>query len=270
MKKIFCEICDSTRIRKETDFFVCQDCGAEYSLLAARGLLREEEKTPAKTKKEPNYTEEDDDKSHYYGDIDVLEVYSDVDVKVLNSATAYTEVLIHNISTDLFDELSHSFIEDDGIITMKVVARLKKNIYNIPNDACLGVYIRNQDLALASANIETVSGDIYCEFPTMDVILKSMSGDIHFTEGVSTLYVNSISGDINMTLDTDEDYPFVEADEIQTVSGDVHIKIDSTARFINHISTISGDINDNYRAPRSANVEREMNIRTVSGDITIE
>lgn len=39
MKKIQCEICGSHKLKKENDVFVCQECGTEYSLTAAKQLL---------------------------------------------------------------------------------------------------------------------------------------------------------------------------------------------------------------------------------------
>ena len=39
MKKIVCEICGSQKLKKENDVFVCQECGTEYSLEAAKKLL---------------------------------------------------------------------------------------------------------------------------------------------------------------------------------------------------------------------------------------
>ena len=51
MKKMVCEICDSMKIKKIGDAFVCQDCGTEYDLASARNLLKEvdsSEVVPAK------------------------------------------------------------------------------------------------------------------------------------------------------------------------------------------------------------------------------
>lgn len=41
MKKMVCEICGSQSLRKENGLFVCQQCGAEYSVEDAKQLLRE-------------------------------------------------------------------------------------------------------------------------------------------------------------------------------------------------------------------------------------
>lgn len=41
MKKMVCEICDSTKIKKVGNVFVCQECGTEYDLESARGLLKD-------------------------------------------------------------------------------------------------------------------------------------------------------------------------------------------------------------------------------------
>ncbi len=43
MKKMVCEICGSQFIKKENGVFVCQECGTEYSLEEAKGLLQEVE-----------------------------------------------------------------------------------------------------------------------------------------------------------------------------------------------------------------------------------
>ena len=55
MKKMVCEICGSSNIRKESGIFKCLECGTEYSLEEARSLLVEvgeeakvEQTTPAK------------------------------------------------------------------------------------------------------------------------------------------------------------------------------------------------------------------------------
>lgn len=41
MKKMVCEICESQKIRKENDVFVCLECGTEYDIESAKKLLRE-------------------------------------------------------------------------------------------------------------------------------------------------------------------------------------------------------------------------------------
>lgn len=41
MKKMVCEICGSQSIKKENGVFVCQECGTEYSLEDAKGLLKD-------------------------------------------------------------------------------------------------------------------------------------------------------------------------------------------------------------------------------------
>lgn len=41
MKKMVCEVCGSSKIRKNNDIFVCGECGTEYSLEAARKLLKD-------------------------------------------------------------------------------------------------------------------------------------------------------------------------------------------------------------------------------------
>lgn len=41
MKKMICEICNSSRIKKIDDVFVCQECGTEYGLEEAKKLLKE-------------------------------------------------------------------------------------------------------------------------------------------------------------------------------------------------------------------------------------
>lgn len=56
MKKMVCEICGSTTIRKEGGVFVCQECGTEYSLEEARNLLREVGDAPI-TKAPPRQVE---------------------------------------------------------------------------------------------------------------------------------------------------------------------------------------------------------------------
>ena len=45
MKKMICEICESQKIKKENGVFVCQNCGAEYSLEDAKKLLKDIEET---------------------------------------------------------------------------------------------------------------------------------------------------------------------------------------------------------------------------------
>lgn len=41
MKKMVCELCGGSNLLKQGDFFVCQDCGAQYTVEAARKLLVE-------------------------------------------------------------------------------------------------------------------------------------------------------------------------------------------------------------------------------------
>lgn len=43
MKKIVCDLCESTEFTKEGGFFICQGCGTKYSLEEAKGMLREVE-----------------------------------------------------------------------------------------------------------------------------------------------------------------------------------------------------------------------------------
>lgn len=48
MKKMVCELCEGSNLLKQGDFFVCQDCGAQYTVEAARKLLVEvEDSVPA-------------------------------------------------------------------------------------------------------------------------------------------------------------------------------------------------------------------------------
>lgn len=43
MKKIVCELCESTEFTKEGGFFICQGCGTKYSLEEAKSMMREVE-----------------------------------------------------------------------------------------------------------------------------------------------------------------------------------------------------------------------------------
>lgn len=43
MKKIVCDLCESTEFTKEGGFFICQGCGTKYSLEEAKGMMREVE-----------------------------------------------------------------------------------------------------------------------------------------------------------------------------------------------------------------------------------
>jgi len=48
MKKMFCEVCESSNFAKVDGMFVCQDCGMKYDLAEAKGLMREvEDAAPA-------------------------------------------------------------------------------------------------------------------------------------------------------------------------------------------------------------------------------
>lgn len=46
MKKIVCEMCDSTEFVKEDGLFVCQECGCKYSVAEARKLMVEVSEEP--------------------------------------------------------------------------------------------------------------------------------------------------------------------------------------------------------------------------------
>ena len=41
MKKIVCDLCDSTEFVKEGGMFICQGCGTKYSLEEAKSMMRE-------------------------------------------------------------------------------------------------------------------------------------------------------------------------------------------------------------------------------------
>ena len=43
MKKIVCDLCDSTEFVKEGGMFICQGCGTKYSLEEAKSMMREVE-----------------------------------------------------------------------------------------------------------------------------------------------------------------------------------------------------------------------------------
>lgn len=43
MKKIVCDLCESTEFTKEGGFFICQGCGTKYSLEEAKSMMREVE-----------------------------------------------------------------------------------------------------------------------------------------------------------------------------------------------------------------------------------
>ena len=39
MKAIKCEMCDSTEVVKDGDYFVCQNCGTKYTLETAKNMM---------------------------------------------------------------------------------------------------------------------------------------------------------------------------------------------------------------------------------------
>ena len=41
MKKIICELCESSQFIKEDNFFVCQNCGCKYSVEDAKRMMKE-------------------------------------------------------------------------------------------------------------------------------------------------------------------------------------------------------------------------------------
>jgi len=52
MKKMICEICGSSKIKKENGIFICKECGTEYSLLDAKNLIKEVEEIDEKKEEE--------------------------------------------------------------------------------------------------------------------------------------------------------------------------------------------------------------------------
>lgn len=50
MKKIVCELCESTEFVKEGGFFVCQGCGTKYSLEETKGMMRDDGAVQAPSK----------------------------------------------------------------------------------------------------------------------------------------------------------------------------------------------------------------------------
>ena len=126
----------------------------------------------------------------------------------------------------------------------------------------------------ADLDIRTVSGDLELAGTVSDeVYLESKSGDIAYKGETEVFGAESISGDLEVRITCHAGQVIAK-----TVSGDVNLCL-ADEDFRADIVTVSGDISDETGSAmrrrgigiyETGNGNAEVQIKTVSGDITLE
>ncbi len=105
--------------------------------------------------------------------------------------------------------------------------------------------------------LSTVSGDIDIE-KANSINAKSTSGEINIREVSNNVHLKTTSGDI-----TAKNFMIYNNSDIESVSGEIEVRLINEAKI--NAETKSGD-----KDIKSSNGEYLLNLKTVSGDITIK
>ena len=169
---------------------------------------------------------------------------------------------IRNIESKAF-----RFSSNSGDLSMADVTFEKAFVNTVSGD--IDINRINADL-----DIRTVSGDLeLAETVSDEVYLESKSGDISYKGETEVFGAESISGDLEVRITCHAGQVIAK-----TVSGDVNLCL-ADEDFRADIVTVSGDISDETGSAmrrrgigiyETGNGNAEVQIKTVSGDITLE
>lgn len=133
------------------------------------------------------------------------------------------------------------------------------------------------DLKLNQLKVETTSGDIMAKtINTEGVFMRSISGNMAFQRLTGRASIESTSGDVNFVLnEMNHDI------KIDSVSGDITMRLEKNIEFELKSSTVSGRIANTLPLQTSLSGRRNMfgqkgdggktiDIETVSGDISLD
>ncbi len=119
------------------------------------------------------------------------------------------------------------------------------------------------DVFTESLTLSTLSGDIEVQGGAVSAEIRNTSGDVNLEGGLARGSVTTISGDIDLTLRSRLN---VESLRLRSTSGDVDLEMDGEGPIRFTLSSVSGDTDC---ARESAEGGGEIQISTVSGDITV-
>lgn len=136
--------------------------------------------------------------------------------------------------------------------------------------------VRATGLEGSSLDLKSVSGDVFADAQTQDLNLHSVSGDVTFRGHAGRAELETVSGDIGATgLGDEVRVKTVSGDaelsglenitrlEMQTVSGDLSVDIDSAKSPDIHVKSLSGEV----KLMLPASVSAQITAKTFSGDI---
>lgn len=139
--------------------------------------------------------------------------------------------------------------------------------------------VRATGLDGSSLDLKSVSGDVFADTETGDLKLHSVSGDITFRGHTSQAELETVSGDIEATgISNELRAKTVSGDgklsgledivrlEMQTVSGDLDVDIDSANSPDIHVKSLSGEV----KLMLPASISAEITAKTFSGDISTD
>lgn len=170
----------------------------------------------------------------------------------------------------------------------------------VPANADARIKTANGDIDVSGlggqTNLESTSGDIEAADLARGVTVSTVNGDIALNGVASVIGVKSVNGDIaiedgreaTLTLvSTNSDIRYKgslvagASNTIDTVSGDVDLRLDENSSFDLQADTVSGDISTDYTLANKQEDRRSLRgkangggtslkISTTSGDISVE
>ncbi len=228
-----------------------------------------------------------------------------VDVRPGNSGEAARQAAAETIVEMTADGLIVETPQARGFIVRRspsvdITVRLPSDSRIMARSASADVTV---DGRLASADINTASGDLRIEHVTGDLRRHSASGDTHFRRVDGTLNADGASGDVrggvvggDFTAKSASGDVIIEAvggsvratsasgdfeignvargqTNIHSASGDVTVGVAEGTAVWMDVSTISGDtrseLNVSDSSPSGSSATLELSIRTISGDVVI-
>lgn len=187
-----------------------------------------------------------------------------LDKLVLSSISGSIE--IKNINADEIDINTTS-----GDITAdNIICNDDFKSYSVSGECEIG------ELQSKTTKCDSTSGDVNIEsLKTNDIEINTVSGEISIQGNIKSIDVNTTSGDVDVKTN------ILEGDiNIETVSGELQLKLPEDADFNFVSETVSGTldtqlkftnlkINKNKSRGTKGNGKYDVELETVSGDITI-
>ncbi len=214
-------------------------------------------------------------------DINIIPVKSDdINISFLGSIThkKIPKLIASRVGDKLMIEIKHPvvFFNFGGFQETKLDIEIPEGYNDKLKIGTVSGDISLRRLDLDRLYMDVVSGDILAESLTSkSIVIDSTSGDIKLDAFSGELSANTVSGDVAVS------YPESDDDiDIETVSGDISMKMLKDSGFMLDFETISGEVDNQF----SIEVERSgrnglhgkvgdgrygVNVNTISGDLDI-